>query len=160
MVSRFRPLNKLELTKGSRVCIGNLTKESVQLKTQDGSAYNFTFDRVFGTTSSQLDVWEDVGRPIVESLFQGFNGCLLAYGQTGACARGKRRRCRRCATPTRRDVAAAAAYPHRLRQDAHNGGRTHPRRPRRLLSCTLRPVRFYRSSPQRVDLLTQGGEGV
>ena len=87
VVARFRPLNKLELTKGSRVCIGNLSKESMQLKTQDGSAYNFTFDRIFGTTSSQAEVWADVGRPIVESLFLGFNGCLLAYGQTGEIAR-------------------------------------------------------------------------
>ena len=86
VVCRFRPLNKLELSKGTRVCIGNLTKEVVQLKTQDGSSYNFAFDRVFGTTSQQVDVWEDVGKPIVDALFQGFNGCLLAYGQTGRCA--------------------------------------------------------------------------
>ena len=90
VVCRFRPLNKLELSKGTRVCIGNLTKEVVQLKTQDGSSYNFAFDRVFGTTSQQVDVWEDVGKPIVDALFQGFNGCLLAYGQTGRCA------CQRC----------------------------------------------------------------
>ena len=34
VMCRFRPLNKLELSKGSRVCIGSLSKDVVQLKTQ------------------------------------------------------------------------------------------------------------------------------
>jgi hypothetical protein len=37
VVCRFRPLNKLELSKGAKVCIGNLTKDAVQLKVRDSS---------------------------------------------------------------------------------------------------------------------------
>lgn len=43
----------------------------------------FTFDAVYGWTSSQRDVYDDVVRPLVESVLHGFNGTIFAYGQTG-----------------------------------------------------------------------------
>ena len=44
----------------------------------------FAFDRVFGPSSSQHDLFEAVGLPIADAVLGGFNGNLLTYGQTGA----------------------------------------------------------------------------
>ena len=85
VVARFRPLSKLELSKGGgRCCVGALSDSGVTLTTQDGAAFPFTFDRVFGTASGQAEVYEYAAAPVLSSLFAGFNGCLLAYGQTGS----------------------------------------------------------------------------
>ncbi|XP_058472234.1 kinesin-like protein KIF3B isoform X2 [Solea solea] len=43
----------------------------------------FTFDVVHGFESKQRDIYEDAVRPLVESVLQGFNGTIFAYGQTG-----------------------------------------------------------------------------
>ncbi|XP_059209883.1 kinesin family member 3Cb [Centropristis striata] len=43
----------------------------------------FTFDSVYGWASKQIDIYEDAVRPLVESVLQGFNGTIFAYGQTG-----------------------------------------------------------------------------
>lgn len=43
----------------------------------------FTFDSVFGWTSKQSDIYDDAVRPLVDSVLQGFNGTVFAYGQTG-----------------------------------------------------------------------------
>jgi len=44
----------------------------------------FEFDFVFDPESSQTQVFESLGQPLVESVLKGINGCLIAYGQTGA----------------------------------------------------------------------------
>lgn len=54
----------------------------------DGSLVNssiktFTFDAVFSPDSTQADVYNEVARPIVENVLQGYNGTIFAYGQTG-----------------------------------------------------------------------------
>lgn len=43
----------------------------------------FKFDAVFGWNSEQDDIYNEVCRPIVNSVLQGFNGTIFAYGQTG-----------------------------------------------------------------------------
>ncbi len=44
----------------------------------------FTFDRVFGEQSTQVQVFNHVGRTVVDGALQGFNGSIFAYGQTGS----------------------------------------------------------------------------
>ena len=44
----------------------------------------FAFDHVFAPTASQEDVYSRVALPVVKGLFQGYNGTVLAYGQTSA----------------------------------------------------------------------------
>lgn len=44
----------------------------------------FTFDRVFPPTTTQLEIYEDVGLPIVQDVLQGYNGTIFAYGQTSS----------------------------------------------------------------------------
>eukprot|EP00959_Pyramimonas_sp_CCMP1952_P352526 7385893-Pyramimonas_sp.AAC.1 len=43
----------------------------------------YQFDTVFGESASQIRVYESVAAPIVESVLRGFNGTVMAYGQTG-----------------------------------------------------------------------------
>lgn len=41
----------------------------------------YTFDKVFGTYSTQEEVFEGVVRPIVDETLAGFNCTIFAYGQ-------------------------------------------------------------------------------
>ncbi|CEP62943.1 tubulin-dependent ATPase KIP3 LALA0_S06e07470g [Lachancea lanzarotensis] len=45
--------------------------------------HKFVFDRVFRMDSSQLDVYEATTRPLLDSVLDGFNGTVFAYGATG-----------------------------------------------------------------------------
>eukprot|EP00516_Mucochytrium_quahogii_P006133 CAMPEP_0203756282 /NCGR_PEP_ID=MMETSP0098-20131031/9578_1 /ASSEMBLY_ACC=CAM_ASM_000208 /TAXON_ID=96639 /ORGANISM=" , Strain NY0313808BC1" /LENGTH=904 /DNA_ID=CAMNT_0050648087 /DNA_START=77 /DNA_END=2787 /DNA_ORIENTATION=- len=44
----------------------------------------FCFDSVFDASSTQAQVYQTVAAPLVSAVLDGVNGCLLAYGQTGA----------------------------------------------------------------------------
>ncbi|BBN07677.1 kinesin family member 11 [Marchantia polymorpha subsp. ruderalis] len=43
----------------------------------------FTFDKVFGPTSQQKDLYDQAVIPIVHEVLDGFNCTIFAYGQTG-----------------------------------------------------------------------------
>ena len=45
---------------------------------------SFGFDRVFAPKTTNTDVFEEVGRPLVTSVLCGYNATLMAYGQTGS----------------------------------------------------------------------------
>eukprot|EP00767_Chilomastix_cuspidata_P004389 gnl/Chilomastix_cuspidata/4525.p1 GENE.gnl/Chilomastix_cuspidata/4525~~gnl/Chilomastix_cuspidata/4525.p1 ORF type:complete len:1009 (+),score=326.73 gnl/Chilomastix_cuspidata/4525:178-3027(+) len=44
---------------------------------------SFQFDNVFGPSTKQVEVFDMAARDIVEDVMRGYNGTLLAYGQTG-----------------------------------------------------------------------------
>lgn len=60
---------------------------SDHLGTKSGERHNdsrmFQFDAVFDCASSQKDVYDQVCKPIVDSVLEGYNGTIFAYGQTG-----------------------------------------------------------------------------
>ena len=85
---RCRPLSKKELSEGDRSIF---TKDGNVARLQDpdgrqngGSPIEFGFDHVYDADSTQLQVYEDVGKPVVDAAFQGFNTTVFAYGQTGS----------------------------------------------------------------------------
>jgi Cdc6-like AAA superfamily ATPase len=45
--------------------------------------HQFTFDNVFDMESSQDSVYEASAKPAVNSILQGYNSTVFAYGQTG-----------------------------------------------------------------------------
>lgn len=44
---------------------------------------NFAYDAVFGIDSTQQLVYNDAAFSLVESVLEGYNGTIFAYGQTG-----------------------------------------------------------------------------
>lgn len=44
----------------------------------------FTFDKVFDTDSTQEDVYKYSAGSVIESIIEGFNGTIFAYGQTAS----------------------------------------------------------------------------
>lgn len=48
------------------------------------SEYAFKFDETLSAGSSQQRVYDVAAKDIVESVLQGVNGSIMAYGQTGA----------------------------------------------------------------------------
>ena len=47
-------------------------------------ANNFSFDRCFDMYSNQKEVYDCAARPIIDSVLDGFNGTIFAYGQTSS----------------------------------------------------------------------------
>lgn len=45
------------------------------------AAKSFTFDAVFDTDSQQQEVYEEGAQALVESVLEGYNGTIFAYGQ-------------------------------------------------------------------------------
>ncbi len=45
--------------------------------------HSFGFDYVYGPESSQSFVYDTTARPAVQSVLEGYNATILAYGQTG-----------------------------------------------------------------------------
>eukprot|EP00730_Choanoeca_flexa_P009429 TRINITY_DN12646_c4_g1_i11.p2 TRINITY_DN12646_c4_g1~~TRINITY_DN12646_c4_g1_i11.p2 ORF type:complete len:662 (+),score=176.32 TRINITY_DN12646_c4_g1_i11:95-2080(+) len=45
--------------------------------------YKFRFSHVFEANAKQDDVFQRVAKPVADSVLQGYNGTIFAYGQTG-----------------------------------------------------------------------------
>ncbi|XP_061090698.1 kinesin-like protein KIF3A isoform X2 [Conger conger] len=87
VVVRCRPLNQKEKMMGHKLAVsvdeirGTITVN--KLETSNEPPKTFTFDTVFGPESKQLDVYNLTARPIIDSVLEGYNGTIFAYGQTG-----------------------------------------------------------------------------
>merc|ERR1719502_527588 len=46
--------------------------------------HSYSFNKVFLPHCSQEDVFDTLGRPLVDHILNGFNACVFAYGQTGS----------------------------------------------------------------------------
>ncbi|KAJ3343749.1 Kinesin-like protein kif3a [Gonapodya sp. JEL0774] len=87
---RCRPFSQRELADGhSNIASldGNAASVTIRDPTartsDDMGKKTFTFDAVFGEDSQQMSVYNATARPIVDSVLDGYNGTVFAYGQTG-----------------------------------------------------------------------------
>ena len=57
----------------------------IELKGKTNNAQGtFKFDFVRNEQSSQRAIFSTIGESVVEKFLEGFHGCVIAYGQTGA----------------------------------------------------------------------------
>uniref|UniRef100_A0A5B6YNG2 Putative kinesin-like protein KIN12B n=1 Tax=Davidia involucrata TaxID=16924 RepID=A0A5B6YNG2_DAVIN len=74
---RMRPPNKDE--EEGEMIVQKMSGDSLSILGQ-----TFTFDSVADAESTQLDIFQLVGAPLVENCLAGFNSSVFAYGQTGS----------------------------------------------------------------------------
>ncbi|KAJ6357973.1 hypothetical protein OIU78_005746 [Salix suchowensis] len=83
---RSRPRNAEELISDADFndCVELYPElKRLKLKKNNWSSESYRFDEVFTETASQKRVYEVVAKPVVESVLSGYNGTVMAYGQTG-----------------------------------------------------------------------------
>ncbi|XP_031304842.1 kinesin-like protein KIF3A isoform X3 [Camelus dromedarius] len=87
VVVRCRPLNEREKSMCYKQAVSvDEMRGTITVNKTDSSnepPKTFTFDTVFGPESKQLDVYNLTARPIIDSVLEGYNGTIFAYGQTG-----------------------------------------------------------------------------
>ncbi|XP_036271250.1 kinesin-like protein KIF6 [Pipistrellus kuhlii] len=47
-------------------------------------SYRFKFQRIFDQDTNQETIFENIAKPVAESVLAGYNGTIFAYGQTGS----------------------------------------------------------------------------
>lgn len=88
VICRFRPIKKSDLEgypNSPQAYSIDEERGTVEasVDSYERKSINFTFDKIFGMDSTQSQVFEEI-QPIVDSVISGFNGTVLAYGQTSS----------------------------------------------------------------------------
>lgn len=87
VVVRLRPLNDKEKKHGTLPVVSASTSDkTVTVIKGSGSRQvrtNYKFDNIFGTFSSQEEVFEATLKPVIRDVLNGFESTVFAYGQTG-----------------------------------------------------------------------------
>ncbi|KAE9357798.1 hypothetical protein PR003_g1605 [Phytophthora rubi] len=83
---RCRPMNDRENREQAVSCFtcgpnGTAVLTNMENPTEK---HEFGFDFVYGCDSKQESVFEDIGMPLLDRAFGGYNGTIFAYGQTGS----------------------------------------------------------------------------
>ncbi|XP_064478247.1 kinesin-like protein KIF19 isoform X2 [Ornithodoros turicata] len=95
---RIRPILPNEVAKGATCVAHKIDDKTVLLvdpqstenaeKSRGSSkkvaSHRYSFEWVFDERSTQEELYEKVGKPLVENVLQGYNGTVFAYGATGA----------------------------------------------------------------------------
>ena len=105
---RVRPLIQREQLAGGASCVELPDQQTVQIYkpslfsslapgsnqhtlVQTGTAdsnitreHTFSFDRAYGPDTTQLELYTTAVRPVVLNILEGYNGSIIAYGQTSA----------------------------------------------------------------------------
>ncbi|KAK5615414.1 Kinesin-like protein kif23 [Crenichthys baileyi] len=86
---RIRPLGGED----EECCVEMISNSTIQLHAPDGLKANrngeykemqYSFKKVFGIKTTQLELFEDVAKPLIEDLIHCKNGLLFTYGVTGS----------------------------------------------------------------------------
>ncbi|KAH6713413.1 hypothetical protein BKA61DRAFT_484323 [Leptodontidium sp. MPI-SDFR-AT-0119] len=105
VVVRCRPFNGRELDRGAKCIVQMEGAQTVlvpppdaeeRMRSGKGGAKDigqkvFAFDKSYWSFdksdpnyAGQDDLHEDLGKPLLDNAFQGYNNCIFAYGQTGS----------------------------------------------------------------------------
>ena len=120
MVIRCRPLSTKEIEDGrERVVDMDLKAGQVSVRNPKADRSEppkqYTFDSVFDWNTTQLEVYNNAARPIVDSVMEGYNGTVFAYGQTGTgktCGARERAHIARAHCARAHTRARAHMHPH------------------------------------------------
>ncbi|KAK5867310.1 hypothetical protein PBY51_011814 [Eleginops maclovinus] len=86
---RVRPLG----LEDEQCCIEVISSSTIQLHAPEGFKTNrngeyketqYSFKKVFGLSTTQIELFEHVAKPLVDDLIHGRNGLLFTYGVTGS----------------------------------------------------------------------------
>ena len=85
VICRFRPMNDLEKTSGNeQICDFTSPTSLTFHSSREKNVYKFNFDRIFPPSSTQQDIYDFGVKGIIDSVLDGYNGTVLAYGQTSS----------------------------------------------------------------------------
>ena len=86
VVVRCRPLGQKEMQE-QHECVVSVDMKNCTIGVTNPSSVNeiktFTFDHTYDWHATQQGIFEQTARPILESVMEGYNGTIFAYGQTG-----------------------------------------------------------------------------
>jgi hypothetical protein len=82
---RCRPLSQREQQIDSQICVSidSLTNQIQLTHPKEKTRKTFAFDSVFDSNTAQSLIYEKGAFSLVESVVEGYNGTIFAYGQTG-----------------------------------------------------------------------------
>ncbi|KAI4862053.1 kinesin heavy chain [Hypoxylon rubiginosum] len=101
VVVRCRPFNNREIDRGAKCIVEMKNNQTVLTPPSDAShgpkgskdtaAKTFAFDKSYWSFNKsdpnyagQENLHNDLGKPLLDNAFQGYNNCIFAYGQTGS----------------------------------------------------------------------------
>jgi kinesin family member C1 len=94
VMCRVRPTTEVEENEAAKIAFPDVEKESRELEIQGPEEKSslgnvsrktsaFSFDRVFGPSSQNEEVFGEISQ-LVQSALDGYNVCIFCYGQTGS----------------------------------------------------------------------------
>ncbi|KAI8866857.1 kinesin-domain-containing protein [Ramicandelaber brevisporus] len=83
VVCRFRPPNKQELANGADIIVGFEDESEVKVNGPEFQC-SFSFDRIFPPGTTQSEIYNYSIQTTLADVFNGYNGTVFAYGQSGA----------------------------------------------------------------------------
>ena len=85
VVVRCRPLFGKELAENRKSIIhSDAQANAIYIRClENEQTKSFTFDSVYDENTSQRQFYDDSAYPLIESIFEGYNSTIFAYGQTG-----------------------------------------------------------------------------
>ncbi|KAI3381798.1 hypothetical protein SNEBB_000846 [Seison nebaliae] len=84
VVVRCRPMSEKEIAdRHENIVMVDSRENSIVIKQSDSQKKTFTFDHAYDGNSTQKQLYDDCFSSIVDSVLEGYNGTIFAYGQTG-----------------------------------------------------------------------------